>query len=243
VVGGATCPSTIISEFKDRYDCDTIHAWGMTETSPLGTINHLKAKHDHLSAEDKLKVRFSQGRPPFGVSIRITDEENGTQRLASDGQARGHLQIQGQWIVETYFNKEKHTLTRDGWFDTGDIASIDSDGYLFLRDRAKDLIKSGGEWISSAELENIALEHPNVEMAAAIAAIHPKWDERPILIVKKKADNQLTEDELINFYQNKIAKWQIPDRVVFVDVIPISGTGKMVKKDLREQYGRILLEG
>jgi fatty-acyl-CoA synthase len=131
VVGGATCPSTIISEFKDRYDCDTIHAWGMTETSPLGTINHLKAKHDHLSAEDKLKVRFSQGRPPFGVSIRITDEENGTQRLASDGQARGHLQIQGQWIVETYFNKEKHTLTRDGWFDTGDIASIDSDGYLF----------------------------------------------------------------------------------------------------------------
>lgn len=243
VVGGATCPSTIISEFKDRYDCDTIHAWGMTETSTLGTINHLKAKHDHLSAEDKLKVRFSQGRPPFGVSIRITDEENGTQRLASDGQARGHLQIQGQWIVETYFNKEKHTLTRDGWFDTGDIASIDSDGYLFLRDRAKDLIKSGGEWISSAELENIALEHPNVEMAAAIAAIHPKWDERPILIVKKKADNQLTEDELINFYQNKIAKWQIPDRVVFVDVIPISGTGKMVKKDLREQYGRILLEG
>lgn len=243
VVGGSACPPMIISEFKERYNCDTIHAWGMTETSPLGTINQLKAKHDHISEEEKLKIRLSQGRPPFGVSIRIVDQENGTQRLPDDGQAIGHLQIQGHWIIERYFNKDQHTLTTDDWFDTGDIASIDRDGYLSLSDRAKDLIKSGGEWVSSVELENIALEHPDVAMVAAIAAIHPKWDERPILIVKKKTESQITEDELLNFYQNKIAKWQIPDRAVFVDSIPISGTGKMIKKDLREKYGKILLEG
>lgn len=242
IVGGATCPPSIITEFKDRYECDTIHAWGMTETSPLGTINQLKAKHAELSKEEQFKIRLSQGRPPFGVSIRIADEENGTQRLADDGHISGHLQIQGHWIVASYYNKESNALTTDGWFDTGDIASIDSDGYLNLSDRAKDLIKSGGEWISSAELENIALEHDGVAIAAAIPAIHPKWDERPILIVKKTAESQLTEDELLDFYQNKIAKWQIPDKVVFVDAIPISGTGKMVKKDLREKYGRILLE-
>ena len=241
VVGGSSCPPAIMTEFKERYACDTIHAWGMTETSPLGTINQLKGKHADLSEKEQLKLRLSQGRPPFGVSIRIADEENGTQRLADDGRTTGHLQIQGHWIVESYYNKETKALTADGWFDTGDIASIDADGYLSLSDRAKDLIKSGGEWISSAELENIALEHSGVAMAAAIAAIHPKWDERPILIVKKSAGSQITEDELLDFYQEKIAKWQIPDKVIFVDTIPISGTGKMVKKDLREKYGRILL--
>ncbi|MDQ9021914.1 long-chain fatty acid--CoA ligase [Acinetobacter sichuanensis] len=240
IVGGATCPPTIISEFKERYNCETVHAWGMTETSPLGTINNLKAKHSGLSEEEKLNVRLSQGRPPFGVSIRIVDQENGIHSLRDNEQSVGHLQIQGHWIVERYFNQDKHTLTTDGWFDTGDIASIDRDGYMSLSDRAKDLIKSGGEWISSVELENIALEHPDVAMAAAIAAIHPKWDERPILIVKKKAEGQITEDGLLDFYQNKIAKWQIPDRIVFVDNIPISGTGKMVKKDLREKYRHIL---
>lgn len=241
IVGGSSCPPSIMAEFKERYACDTIHAWGMTETSPLGTINQLKGKHAALSEEEQLKVRLSQGRPPFGVSIRITDEENGTQRLADDGRTTGHLQIQGHWIVESYYNKDTKALTADGWFDTGDIASIDEDGYLSLSDRAKDLIKSGGEWISSAELENIALEYSGVAMAAAIAAIHPKWDERPILIVKKSAESQVTEDELIDFYQDKIAKWQIPDKVIFVDTIPISGTGKMVKKDLREKYGKVLL--
>ena len=214
----------------------------MTETSPLGTINQLKAKHGELSEDEQLKIRLSQGRPPFGVSIRITDEENGTNRLAEDGRQTGHLQIKGHWIIEHYYNKDMALLTEDGWFDTGDIASIDSDGYLSLSDRAKDLIKSGGEWISSAELENIALEHPGVAMAAVIAAVHPKWDERPVLIVKKHSENQATEECVLQVYQGKLAKWQIPDKVIFVDEIPISGTGKMVKKDLREKYSRILFE-
>lgn len=242
VVGGSSCPPSMIAEFKDSYDCETIHAWGMTETSPLGTINQLKAKHAQLSEEEQFKIRLSQGRPPFGVSIRITNEENGMQRLADDGQATGHLQIQGHWIVEKYYNKECNALTADGWFDTGDIALIDCDGYLSLSDRAKDLIKSGGEWISSVELENIALEHSGVAMAAAIAATHPKWDERPILIVKKSTESHVTEDELLDFYQDKIAKWQTPDKVIFVETIPISGTGKMVKKELREKYASVLLE-
>ena len=242
VVGGSSCPPSIISEFKDRYACDTIHAWGMTETSPLGTINQLKAKHGALSEDDQFKVRLSQGRPPFGVSIRIADEENGTNRIIDDGQTTGHLQIKGHWIVEHYYNRDANLLTKDGWFDTGDIASINSDGYLSLSDRAKDLIKSGGEWISSAELENIALEHSGVAMAAVIAAIHPKWDERPILIVKKSGESQATEVDILQTYQDRIAKWQIPDKVIFVDVIPISGTGKIVKKDLREKYSRILIE-
>lgn len=242
VVGGSSCPPSMIAEFKEHYACETIHAWGMTETSPLGTINQLKGKHAQLSEEEQFKIRLSQGRPPFGVSIRIVEQENGVQGSADNEQVAGHLQIQGHWIVERYYNNEHNTLTADGWFDTGDIAAIDHDGYLSLSDRAKDLIKSGGEWISSVELENIALEHSGVAMAAAIAATHPKWDERPILIVKKSAESQITEDELLDFYQDKIAKWQIPDKVIFVDAIPISGTGKMVKKDLREKYAEALLE-
>ncbi|HIQ35566.1 long-chain fatty acid--CoA ligase [Acinetobacter venetianus] len=241
IVGGAACPSTIIKEFKERYDCETIHAWGMTETSPLGTINQLKAKHGKLNENEKTKLRLSQGRPPFGVSIRITNEENATQTLLNDGSNIGYLQIQGHWVVEKYFKTESRLLTSDGWFDTGDMASIDNDGYLNLSDRAKDLIKSGGEWISSSLLENIALENAGVALVAAIAAKHPKWDERPILIVKKSSENSITEEQLLDFFQDKVAKWQIPDKVIFLDSIPIGGTGKIVKKDLREKYGNVLL--
>ena len=241
VIGGSACPPSMMNTFKDVYGCETIHAWGMTEMSPLGTANQLKAKHKNLSAEEISKLRLSQGRPPFGVSIRLVDAENGTNTLPHDGETIGNLQVKGHWVVERYFGKSESSLTSDGWFDTGDIASMDEDGYLHISDRAKDLIKSGGEWISSVELENIAMGHPDVAMAAAIAADHPKWDERPVLIAVKAPESEITEDQLIEYYSDKIAKWQTPDKVIFVDAIPLSGTGKMLKRKLREEFGSVLL--
>lgn len=242
VVGGSACPPAMLRAFKEQFNCETIHAWGMTEISPLGTANQLKTKHLHLSDEEKLQIRLSQGRPPFGVDLRLTDTEKGTHEIERDGQTTGNLQVKGHWVISHYFGKEESALTADGWFDTGDIATLDQDGFMKLSDRSKDLIKSGGEWISSVELENIAMGHPEIAMAAVIAAQHPKWDERPVLIAIKKPDSQLSETDLLDYYADKVAKWQIPDRVLFVDAIPLSGTGKMLKKDLRELYGAILLE-
>ncbi len=242
VVGGSACPPSMMLTFKNEYECETVHAWGMTETSPLGSVNQLKAKHAKLDDQERLKVRLSQGRPPFGVDLRITDQENGTHELERDGHTSGNLQIKGHWIINQYLGKNTSALTSDGWFDTGDIASIDQDGYLILSDRSKDLIKSGGEWISSVELENIAMGHPDIAMAAAIAAQHPKWDERPIIIAIKAKDSQITEQQLLDYFADKVAKWQIPDKVIFVDAIPLTGTGKMLKRELREQYGSVLLE-
>ena len=241
VVGGAACPPSIIRDFKNNYACDTIHAWGMSETSPLGTANQPKAKHATLSAEEFEKLRLTQGRPPFGVELRIVDEST-NQVLANDGHTQGNLQIRGPWIVDHYFNQEQSATTADGWFDTGDIATLDADGYMTICDRAKDLIKSGGEWISSVELENIAVGHPEIRMAAAIAARHPKWNERPILIAVKQENSTLTEEEALAYFDNKIARWQIPDVVIFVDALPINGTGKIVKAELRKQFGHVLLQ-
>ena len=242
VVGGSACPSSMIKIFRDEFNCDTLHAWGMTETSPLGTANQLKAKHQHLDDDEKLRHRLSQGRPPFGVELRIVDADDGNRLLPNDGVTPGNVQIRGYCIVDTYFGKEQSALESDGWFDTGDIATLNEDGYLTIRDRSKDLIKSGGEWISSVELEDIATSHPAVAMAAAVSAIHPKWDERPVLIVQLAPDQQVSEQELLDFYIDKIAKWQIPNAVIFVDSIPLSGTGKMLKKDLREQYQNYLVD-
>lgn len=243
VVGGSACPPSMIHSFRQDFDCDTIHAWGMTETSPLGTANQLKAKHHALSKTEQAQIRQSQGRPPYGSSLRICDQENSTRTLATDGQTTGNLQIKGHWIIDSYFGKSESALTSDGWFDTGDIATLDQDGYLSIQDRAKDLIKSGGEWISSVELENIALDYgADISMAAVIAATHPKWDERPVLIAVKAPNSPVTEAQLLDHYADKIAKWQIPDKVIFADSIPLNGAGKMLKKDLREQYGSVLIE-
>ncbi|MGE8683273.1 MAG: long-chain-fatty-acid--CoA ligase [Acinetobacter sp.] len=242
VVGGSACPPAMLKVFKEQFDCETIHAWGMTETSPLGSANQFKAKHQHLSADEQLQIRLSQGRPPFGVDLRITDEENGTHEVTRDGITTGNLQIQGHWIIQNYFGKTESTHTADGWFDTGDIATLNEDGFLKISDRSKDLIKSGGEWISSVDLENLAMGHPKIAMAAVIAATHPKWDERPILIAIKKPNVDLSDTEILDYYADKVAKWQVPDKVIFVDAIPLSGTGKMLKKDLREQFGSVLLE-
>lgn len=241
VIGGSACPPSMLNTFRDIYNCETIHAWGMTEASPLGTANQFKAKHRTLSQHEQSQIRLSQGRPPFGVSVRLVDEENGTNSVVHDGENIGNLQIKGHWIIERYFGQNDSALTKDGWFDTGDIASLDQDGYLHISDRAKDLIKSGGEWISSVELENIAMGHPEIAMAAVIAAEHPKWDERPVLIAVKQPDSQLTEEDLISYYTDKIAKWQTPDKVIFVDAIPLSGTGKMLKRKLREEFNSVLL--
>ncbi|MFW2045513.1 long-chain-fatty-acid--CoA ligase [Acinetobacter variabilis] len=242
VVGGSACPPAMLKTFKEQFNCETIHAWGMTETSPLGSANQLKTKHLDLADEEKMQIRLSQGRPPFGVDLRLTDEEKGTQEIARDGETIGNLQIKGHWIIDHYFGKEESALTADGWFDTGDIATLNEDGFMKLCDRSKDLIKSGGEWISSVDLENLAMGHPEIAMAAVIAAQHPKWDERPVLIAIKKPESHVSEAEILDYYADKVAKWQIPDRVIFVDSIPLSGTGKMLKKDLRELYGSILLE-
>ncbi len=240
VVGGSALPPSMIREFHDKYGVELIHAWGMTETSPLGTLNQLLQKHEALSDEDKARIRQGQGRPPYGVSLRIVDEAG--QALPHDGKTQGDLQIRGHWIVESYFGKGESALTGDGWFDTGDVATVDEDGYMIIRDRSKDIIKSGGEWISTVELENIAIAHPGISNAAAIAARHPKWDERPVLVVVCEPDAALGEQDVLDFYQGKVASWQVPDKIVFTDSLPLGATGKVMKNQLRERFGDVLVE-
>ena len=238
VIGGSACPPAMITAFKDDYGVDVLHAWGMTELSPLGTLCTLKNKHLKLSEEEQMKIRLKQGRAIFGIDMKIVDDAGKEQ--PHDGKAYGDLLVKGPWVVAEYFKSEGgHPLVNDangdGWFPTGDVATIDSDGYMQITDRSKDVIKSGGEWISSIDIENIAMSHPGVLMAACIGIKHPKWDERPIVAVVKKPDAQVTREELLKYYEGKTAKWQIPDDVVFVDSIPLGATGKMLKTKLREQ--------
>ncbi|MBS0564462.1 MAG: long-chain fatty acid--CoA ligase [Proteobacteria bacterium] len=239
VVGGAALPPAMIPRFRDEYGVDLIHAWGMTETSPLGTLNQLLHRHVALPPPVQEEIRRAQGRPPFGVDLRIVDDEG--RILPHDGHAQGTLQIRGHWIVAAYFEAGGGALTTDGWFDTGDIATISPDGYMTIRDRAKDMVKSGGEWISTVEIENIAIAHPAIANAAAIAARHPKWDERPVLIAVKRPGEEVTEAELLTFYQGRVAGWQVPDRVIFIDSLPLGGTGKVLKNRLRDQFGEVLM--
>ncbi len=240
VVGGSALPPSMIPAFRDKYGVDLIHAWGMTETSPLGTMNQLLQKHGQLSAAEQAEIRLGQGRPPWGVELRLVDA-NG-DLLPEDGKTQGNLQIRGHWIIDSYFGADGSALTADGWFDTGDVATIDSDGYMIIRDRSKDIIKSGGEWISTVELENIAIAHPGIANAATIAARHEKWDERPLLIAVKAEGNDPTEAEIRAFYDGKIASWQVPDAVIFVEELPLGATGKVLKNKLREQFGEYLIE-
>ena len=240
VVGGSALPPSMIPIFRDRYGVDLVHAWGMTETSPLGTLNQLLQKHVELDAEEQEKIRLGQGRPPFGVELRIVDAEG--NRLPEDGETQGDLQIRGHWIIDGYFGKKTSALTEDGWFDTGDVATIDADGYMIIRDRSKDIIKSGGEWISTVELENIAIAHPGIANAAAIAAHHPKWDERPVVIAVKAPGQNPSEADILGFYDGKVAKWQVPDKVIFVDDLPLGATGKVQKIKLREEYANVLID-
>ncbi|WP_158964471.1 long-chain fatty acid--CoA ligase [Chachezhania sediminis] len=240
VVGGSALPPSMIPEFRDKYGVDLIHAWGMTETSPLGTLNQLLQQHRDLSTDEQAKLREGQGRPPYGVELRIVDEAGHV--LARDGVTQGELQIRGHWIVESYYGQDKSALTVDGWFDTGDVATLDANGYMIIRDRSKDIIKSGGEWISTVELENIAIAHPKIANAAAIAARHPKWDERPVVLAVAVPGTEPTEEEILASYTGKVASWQVPDRVIFVKDLPLGATGKVMKAKLRETYGDVLME-
>ena len=238
-IGGSACPPAMIKKFLDEYGVRVIHAWGMTEMSPIGTAAAFKAQHVSQSAEQKLGVMATQGRAVYGVDMKIVGEDGA--ELPWDGQASGDLLVRGPWIIDTYFKNEGGApLVKDaaghGWFPTGDVAKITPEGYMVITDRSKDVIKSGGEWIGSIDLENIAMAHPAVAMAACIAAHHPKWDERPLLVVVKKPGAEVTREELLAFYDGKIAKWWTPDDVVFVDAIPLGATGKMQKIKLREQF-------
>ena len=234
IIGGSACPPAMMRKFQEEYGVNVLHAWGMTEMSPLGTVCTLKPKHEAIDAQARYAVQAKQGRAIYGVDMKIADPEG--QELPWDGQATGELMVRGPWIVSEYLKGEGGSPLIDGWFPTGDVAAIDADGYVQITDRSKDVIKSGGEWIGSIDLENIAMAHPKVAMAACIAAFHPKWDERPLLVVVKKPNVELTRDELISFFDGKIAKWWTPDDVVFADAIPLGATGKMLKNRLREQF-------
>ncbi len=236
VIGGSACPPAMITAFNDQYGVEVLHAWGMTEMSPLGTLCTLKNKHLALSEEEKMKIRLKQGRAIYGVDMKIVDGAG--DELPWDGKTFGDLLVKGPWVVREYFQGagDTHAVKPlvDGWFPTGDVATIDADGYMQITDRSKDVIKSGGEWISSIDIENIAVAHPAIAMAACIGMKHPKWDERPIVAVVKKPGAEVTREELLAFYRDKAAKWQVPDDVIFLDAIPLGATGKMQKSKLRD---------
>ena len=242
VIGGSACPPAMIKTFRDDYGVTVVHAWGMTEMSPLGTVNTPKLHQQALPAEQQLGIMAKQGRAVYGVEMRIVDPDG--HDLPWDGQHSGDLLVKGPWIISSYFKGEGGDPLQGGWFPTGDVASIDPDGFLQITDRSKDVIKSGGEWISSIDVENIAMSHPAVAMAACIAVPHPKWDERPLLVVMKKPGEPFaaaTSADILAHFEGRIAKWQVPDDVVFVDSIPLGATGKMQKNKLRDQFkGHVL---
>ena len=233
VIGGSACPPAMIDAFREDYGVDVLHAWGMTEMSPLGTLCTLKNKHLDLPGEAQMKLRLKQGRAIFGVDMKIVNEVGA--ELPHDGKTYGDLLVKGPWIIREYYKQEGPSPLLDGWFPTGDVATIDEDGFMQITDRSKDVIKSGGEWISSIDIENIAMAHPDVAMAACIGMPHPKWDERPVVCVVKKPGSSVTVADLLKFYEGKTAKWQIPDDAIFVDSIPLGATGKMLKTKLRQQ--------
>jgi 3-(methylthio)propionyl---CoA ligase len=237
VIGGSACPPAMMRTLEDEFGIEVIHAWGMTEMSPLGTLSKLKAKHAALDTEAQRRILEKQGKVIFGVDMETIDDEG--RPLPWDGKSSGNLVVRGPWVIRSYFQRPESPLVqvngRD-WFPTGDVAAIDADAFMQITDRSKDVIKSGGEWISSIDLENIAMAHPAVLEAAAIACQHPKWDERPLLVVVKKPGAEVSAQELIGFFEGRIAKWQIPDDVAFVTEIPHTATGKIQKLKLREQF-------
>jgi fatty-acyl-CoA synthase len=234
-IGGAACPPAIIETFWKDYGVDVVHAWGMTETSPLGTTGTLAPEIADLPFDQQMPVRMKQGHPPIGVELKIVDDAG--KKLPHDGKAFGRLMVRGPAVAGAYFRGAGgKILDEEGFFDTGDVATIDAHGYMQITDRAKDVIKSGGEWISSIDIENIVMGHPKAALAAVIGVKHPKWDERPLLIVKLKPGETATGEEFLAFLQGKIAKWWMPDDVVFVEDIPLGATGKIDKKVLRTQF-------
>lgn len=235
VIGGAACPRAMLEKFENNYDVRVMHAWGMTEMSPLGTVCSLKPEYDALEGDARLDAQEKQGHAPFLVEMKITDDEGNEQPW--DGKTFGRLKVRGPAVAKSYFKGEGgEVLGEDGFFDTGDVAHIDQYGYMQITDRAKDVIKSGGEWISTIDLENLAVGHPDVAEAAVIGVAHPKWDERPLLVVIPREGAEVTREDLLAYMDGKIAKWWMPDDVVFVEEIPHTATGKIKKTTLREQF-------
>ncbi len=240
-IGGSAAPRFMIERLM-KNGTRVQHAWGMTETSPIGTVGGPTADWDELSFEQKVEKTMKQGRPIFGVELRTVDLDDPAKVLPRDGESSGALHIRGPWVVKRYFKAEEDAIDGDGWFNTGDVAILHPDGTMQITDRTKDVIKSGGEWISSVELENAAVGHPAVAEAAAIGMPHPKWDERPVLFVVRKSGAECSAQDITQFLSDKVAKWWLPDAVEFVDEIPHTATGKISKKDLREQFADYTLE-
>ena len=242
LIGGSACPRAMMQKFQDEYGVQVTHAWGMTEMSPIGTAGSLKPEVEHLKGEAELDVKEKQGFSIFTVEMKITDDED--NELPWDGIKFGRLKVRGPAVASSYFKGEGgNILDENGFFDTGDVATIDPMGYMKITDRAKDVIKSGGEWISSIDLENVAVGHPDVAEAAVIGVAHPKWDERPVLIIVPKKEKQPTRDDIMKFMEGKIAKWWMPDDVIFVEEIPHTATGKILKTALREKFSAYRLPG
>jgi fatty-acyl-CoA synthase len=232
-IGGSACPKVMIENFAEKHNVKVIHAWGMTETSPLGTVNRPLNKHENYSKGQKYDLATKQGRPVYGVDIKVEDD-NGKE-LPRDGKSSGNLWVKGPWICKGYMNIDNSDVHRDdGWFLTGDVANIDKDGYMQITDRVKDVIKSGGEWISTIEIENIAIGHPNVKEAAVIGVKHKKWDERPLLLIVK--NKEVSKNEIYDYLLNKVAKWWMPDDILFLEDLPHTATGKIKKIDLKNKY-------
>lgn len=245
VIGGSACPPAMIKAF-DELGVEVVHAWGMTEMSPLGTACRLKNCHNEIDDTSRLKLFEKQGRAFFGIDMKIVDDEG--QELPWDGITFGNLLVRGPWTINSYFNGAEESVLQfdvngDGWFPTGDVATIDADGYMQITDRSKDVIKSGGEWISSIELENLAVGHPAVAAAAVIGVPHPTWDERPLLIVQLQPGQSVTREQLLAYCEGKVARYWLPDDVQYVDEIPLGATGKILKTQLREQFKDYKLPG
>jgi fatty-acyl-CoA synthase len=241
IIGGSACPRAIAKTFQDVYGVEVIHAWGMTEMSPLGTACTLKPEYAGLGGDARLDIQQKQGQSPFMVEMKITDDAG--KRLPWDGKTFGRLKVRGPAVARAYYKEDDTILDEEGFFDTGDVSTIDRHGYMQVTDRAKDVIKSGGEWISSIDLENLAVGHPKVAEAAVIGVKHPKWDERPLLVIVLKKDQAATREDILRFMQGKIASWWMPDEVVFVDEIPHTATGKIQKTVLRERFKNFVLPG
>jgi fatty-acyl-CoA synthase len=235
VIGGSACPRAMTEKFEKNYDVEVIHAWGMTEMSPLGSLGSMKPEYAELTGDELFDIKEKQGHAPFGVEMKVTDDEN--NELPWDGKTFGRLKVRGPAVASGYYGGAgAEQFDEDGWFDTGDVAHIDPNGYMQITDRAKDVIKSGGEWISTIDLENLAVGHPDVAEAAVIGIHHPKWDERPLLIIVRKQGTEPTKEDILGFMEGKIAKWWMPDDVTFVEEIPHTATGKIQKTTLRDQF-------
>jgi fatty-acyl-CoA synthase len=234
VIGGSACPRAMIQKFQDVYGVEVCHAWGMTEMSPLGTLGSIKPDYADLAGEAKLDIQVKQGHAPFGVDMKIVDDAD--RDLPRDGKTFGRLKVRGPSVARAYFKEPASIVDADGFFDTGDVATLDPHGYMQITDRSKDVIKSGGEWISSIDLENLAVGHPKVAEAAVIGVRHPKWGERPLLVVVLKEGQSTSKAEMLAYLEGKVAKWWMPDDVAFVEGIPHTATGKIQKTALRERF-------